>query len=235
MCQGGGPWLGHMTAMSAAMAATALAGGAAGGGPSFQQGSTHYNNCHFTHAAPAYATQTAPALATTIASQAVQQPSQACEAAAGSQSILKHGEAQASGSASRPKPSGSPAQPVSKPQQAPGGTACFVGFMASQMDASSAGSAGSDLEAGSAPRRSLLPGQAPLEAELHKQSSMRQTHGQVAKRRVRFKPAGVGAAAGTLRSCAQGEPRTKEAHRAGNTHRTMKLHTAGGEESRAKD
>ena len=227
MCQGGGPWLEHMTALSAAMAASALAEGAAGVGPSFQQGSTHYTHCHFTQAAPAIAGQPAPAHATTMASQATQQPAEACEAAAASQSILQHGEAQANDSASQPKPSGSPAQPVSKPQNAPAGHASTVGLISSQMDQSGAGRVGPDLEASSAPARPLLSGQAHLETELHKQNSMRRTHGQVAKRRVRFKPGGAGTAAGTLRSCAQREPRTKEAHRAGPTHRSMELHTVG--------
>ena len=227
MCQGGGPWLGHMTALSAAMAASALAEGASGGGPSFQQGSTHYHHCHFTHAAPACAGQAAQAHAITTASQAMLQPAQNFKAAAASNPPLSSADAQAGDSVSQPEPSDSPAQPIGKPHRAPGANASTVGLMASQVGEISARRAGSDLESGSAPGRSLLSGQAPLEAELHKQSSMRQTHGQVAKRRVRFKPAGAGAAAGTLRSYAQREPRTKEAHRAGNTHRTMKLHTAG--------
>ena len=227
MCQDGGPWLGQLTAMSAAMTASALAGGAAGGVPSFQQGSTHYNHCHFTQAAPAIAGQPAPAHATTSVSHAVPQPAQACEAAAAGQTILKHGEAQAGDSASQPKPSGSPAQPVSKPQNAPAGHASTVGLISSQMDQSRAGRVGPDLEASSAPARPLLSGQAHLETEPHKQNSMHQTHGQVAKRRVRFNSGGAGTTAGTLRSCAQRVSRTKVAHRAATTHRTMELHTVG--------
>ena len=130
-------------------------------------------------------------------------------------------------SASQPKPSGSPAQPVSKPQNAPAGHASTVGLISSQMDQSGAGRVGPDLEASSAPARPLLTGHVHLETEPHEQSSMRRTHGQAAKRRVRFKPAGASTAAGTLRSCAQREPRTKEAYRADSTHTTIKLHTAG--------
>ena len=225
--------------MSAAMAASALAGGAAGGVPSFQQGSTHYNHCHFTHAAPAIAGQPAPAHATTSVSHAVPQPAQSREAAAASQSVLSHGEAQAGDSASQPKPSDSPAQPVSKPQSAPAGHASTIGLITSQMDQSGAGRVGPDLEASSAPARPLMSGQAHLVTEPHKQSSMRRTHGQVAERAVRFKPAGAGAAAGALRSSTQRGLRVKEAHTAGSAHRAMKTHTAGaaikGKGSKTRD
>ena len=223
------------------MAASALAGGAAGGSPSFQPGSTHYNHCHFTHAAPACAGQATPAHATTtIASQAMPQPAQVCEAAAASHLItLLNENAQAGDSVSQLKPSDSPARPASKPQPAPSANASTVGLMASQVDESSAGRAGPDLEASSAPGRSLLPGQAPLEAEPHRQSSMRRAHGQVAMRAVRFKPAGAGTAAGALRSSTPRGPRVKEAHTAKSPHRAMKTHTGGaaikGKGSKTRD
>ena len=226
MCQGVGPSLDHVTAMSSAMAASALAGSATGGGPTFQQGSTHFTNCHFTHALPAYAGHPAPAHAGTSLSHGMPQPARFCEAAAISQPALSHADAQAGDSVSQPKPSGSPAQPVSRPQDTSSARASTVGLIASPVDQSGAGRAGADLEASNAPTRSLSYGQAHLEGEPHKQSSMCRTHGQVPKRRVRFKPTGTSAAAGTLRSCAQRELRTKEPHRAGHGHKIVNMHTA---------
>ena len=222
MHQGGGPWLGHLMAMSTAIAASALPGNAGMGGPSLQQGSTHFTNCHFTHAMPAYAGQSGPAHATTMTSQAITRPAQICKAAAASHSALSNGDAQAGDVAKKPQPSDSPAQSVSKSQKAPGAQASTVGLMASQVDQNGTGRASADLEAGSAPARSLIPG----EAEPHKQSSMRRRHGQVVKRRVRFQPAGAGTAAGSLGSCTHRGMRTGEPHRAGNSHMTTQSHTA---------